>query len=232
MVGDGNVAITQVVNALSNYSSLNTLHSKTNSKQIATPNTTPTTNTNTKPVVADTGATGHFFEDDDEDDDKTTTSTFIHTNIPLTNIKPTSRGIEVLLPNKATMKSTHTALLDIPNLPESARTTHIFPQLASGSLLSIGQLCDAGCTALFDKHKLYIFHNGKIIMQGTRQRNKLWTMDAEQHHSLNSVIDAPTIAERIEFHSRSLFSPTLSTLAAAIKAGYLSTFPSITKKTT
>ena len=136
MVGDGNVAITQVVNALSNYSSLNTLHSKTNSKQIATPNTTPTTNTNTKPVVADTGATGHFFEDDD----KTISSKFIHTNIPLTYIKPTSRGIEVLLPNKATMKSTHTALLDIPNLPESARKTHIFRQLASGSLLSIGQL--------------------------------------------------------------------------------------------
>ena len=67
-------------------------------------------------------------------------------------------------------------------------------------------------------------------MQGTRQPNKLWTIDKQEHHSLNSVIDAPTIAERIEFYSRSLFSPTLSTLAAAIKVGYLSTFPSITTK--
>ena len=67
-------------------------------------------------------------------------------------------------------------------------------------------------------------------MQGTRQRNKLWTIDKQEHHSLNSVIDAPTIAERIEFYSRSLFSPTLSTLVAAIKAGFLSTFPAITTK--
>ena len=69
-------------------------------------------------------------------------------------------------------------------LPQQARTAHIFPQLASGSLLSIGQLCDAGYTALFDKRKLYIFYNGKIILQGTRQPSRLWTIDAPtQHHA-------------------------------------------------
>ena len=130
------------------------------------------------------------------------------------------------------MQATHTCELNIPHLPHAARQAHMFDELASGSLLSIGQLCDAGCTAWFDKKKLYIFYQGKIIMQGTRQRNKLWTMDEPitQHHSLNSVVDAPTIAERIKFYHASLFSPTMTTLENAIKAGYLVTFPHITTK--
>ena len=130
------------------------------------------------------------------------------------------------------MQATQTCELNIPHLPHAARQAHMFDELASGSLLSIGQLCDAGCTAWFDKKKLYIFYQGKIIMQGTRQRNKLWTMDEPitQHHSLNSVVDAPTIAERIKFYHASLFSPTMTTLENAIKAGYLVTFPHITTK--
>ena len=130
------------------------------------------------------------------------------------------------------MQSTHTCELDIPHLPQSARQAHMFDELASGSLLSIGQLCDARCTATFDKKKLNIFFQGKIIVQGTRQQNKLWTMDTPvtQHHSLNSVVDAPTIAERIKFYHASLFSPTMTTLENIIKEGYLVTFPYITTK--
>ena len=180
-------------------------------------------------IVADTGATGHFFSNEMQEHNDAGAA-YINVNLPLTNIRPTNNGIEVLLPNSARMRSTHTALLDIQGLPQQAKTTHIFPNLASGSLLSIGQLCDAGCTALFDKKKLYIFNKGKIIMQGTRQKSKLWTIDNTAHHSLNSVIDAPTIAERIEFFSRSLFSPTLPTLTKAISAGYLSSFPEVTTK--
>ena len=176
------------------------------------------------PIVADTGATSHFM------DGSQGTKDMIHCNIPVNNIVKVKNGIQVLLPNKQTLQSTHEGTLNIPELPIQARRAHIFPHLASGSLLSIGQLCDAGCSALFDKHKLYIFYNGKIILQGTRQQSKLWTIDKDNHHSLNSVIDAPTIAERIEFYSRSLFSPTLSTLEKAIKAGFLSSFPVVTTK--
>ena len=191
------------------------------------------------PVVADTGATAHFFEHQH--------STMVHTTIPLTNITPTSQGITVLLPNQATMRSSHTGLLDLPQLPTRARQVHLFPKLASGSLLSIGQLCDAGCQATFDRQHLRIYHNNKLIMTGTRQPNKLWTIDDSTHHSLNSAthtdithtntlhslnsaIDAPTTAERVAFYHKSLFSPTLSTLAKAIQAGYLTTFPTITTK--
>jgi hypothetical protein len=45
------------------------------------------------------------------------------------------------------MQSTHVGKLDLPSLPLKARLVHIFPQLAADSLLSVGQLCDSGCTA-------------------------------------------------------------------------------------
>ena len=188
-------------------------------------------------IVADTGATAHFFEQQHHH--------LVHTTIPVTHVTPTAKGISVLLPNQATMQSSHTGLLNLPALPLQARKVHLFPKLASGSLLSIGQLCDAGCQATFDRHHLRIYYNNKVIMQGTRQPNKLWTIDDTTHHSLNavsesaqtptthtmnSVIDAPTAAERVAFLHKSLFSPTLSTLAKAIQAGFLTTFPTITTK--
>ena len=151
-------------------------------------------------LVADTGATHHFLQHNNNHD-------YIHTAIPVLNITPTSNGIDVLLPNNATMHSTHTGQLDIPALPPEAKTAHIFTELASGSLLSIGQLCDHGCSAYFNKAKLYILYKGNIIMQGSRGPTKLWTIDqpATTVHALNSVIDAPTIAERLKFYTVRLF---------------------------
>ena len=133
------------------------------------------------------------------------------------------------------MQSTHIAQINIPNLPDAAKQVHLFPNLASGSLLSIGQLCNSGCTATFTKSKLYIYFEGKIILQGSRQSNNLWTINDTSStsiptFSLNAAVDVPTIAERIKFYHASLFSPTLDTLRKAINAGYLTSFPSFTTK--
>jgi hypothetical protein len=98
-----------------------------------------------KPVVADTGATTHCFEATGLRQQQ-----YIHTNVAVTNVKSTTSGIQVVLPNNDIMQATHTGQLDIPGISKEACTTHIFVNLASGSLLSIGQLCcDAGCTATF-----------------------------------------------------------------------------------
>merc|ERR1740124_2061798 len=162
-------------------------------------------------VVANTGATGHFNGND-----------YLHCYIPLLNIKKYPIGIQVLFPNNATMNSTYTANLDLPMPPPEATATHIFSTLASGSLLSIGQLYDHGCTAHFAKHILYIFYEGKMIMRGSRA-NRLWTINdnVPGTHYLNATIGSPIIVERIKFYHTSLFFPTLDTLGKAIDAGYL-----------
>ena len=126
------------------------------------------------PLVVDTGSTAHFLQN------TTSTTDYIHTTIPVTNITATPSGIQVLLPNNTKMKATHTGLIDIPQLPTAARQAHIFSSLASGSLLSIGQLYDHGWSAYFDKTKLYIMYNGHIIMQGSCGPTKLWSIDAPQ----------------------------------------------------
>ena len=54
-------------------------------------------------IVADTGATAHFFEQQHHH--------LVHTTIPVTHVTPTAKGISVLLPNQATMQSSHTGLL-------------------------------------------------------------------------------------------------------------------------
>lgn len=76
---------------------------------------------------------------------------------PYIEARPSNPGLEVLLPSGATIRSTHIACtLDLPSLPLAARQCHLFPDLASGSLLSIGQLCDHGCHTHFDATSVMI----------------------------------------------------------------------------
>ena len=126
----------------------------------------------------------------------------------------------------------------MPQLPAPATAVHLFPSLATGSLISIGQLCDSGCTATFTKTKATVSHNGNTILQGTRHpATTLWHLDPDQSSphqhctSVNSTIGQPSTANRVRFYHAALFSPTLTTIHSAIKAGFLSSFPSLVLKT-
>ena len=136
-------------------------------------------------------------------------------------------------------------MLDLPHLPPSARIAHIFPALASGSLLSIGQLCDHGCTATFHTNTVDIALDGATILTGTRSpTTNLWTIDLAQlrpqatpiflsHHQPQHRINAllatdATIARRVAFYHAALFSPALSTWCAALSRGFLTTWPDLT----
>ena len=126
--------------------------------------------THSKPnavTIADTGATDHFF------------SHIIHSIIPNINVRPITSVFEFILSNSNTMKETRTEELDIPELPKKAIKVHIFTHLASGSLLSIGQLFDLGCREVFTATKLYILYKDKLIMQGTLSDKGFWKMDNE-----------------------------------------------------
>ena len=67
--------------------------------------------------------------------------------------KPVLNEIIVLLPNGGHMTSTHIRSLNIPTLPPNACIQHMFPEMKTTGLVSIGQLCDHGCTATFSKKK-------------------------------------------------------------------------------
>jgi hypothetical protein len=70
-----------------------------------------------------------------------------------------------------------TTELPIPALPYAARQVHLFPALSCGALLSICQLCDHGCQAVFNASTVNIIKNHKTILQGQRNpTNGMWVI--------------------------------------------------------
>jgi hypothetical protein len=77
------------------------------------------------------------------------------------------------------MDSTHTFLLDIPELSEAASVVHVLPDMANNSLLSVGHLCNEGYSATFEIYGVTIFNSiGKEILKGNRDLSTgLWRIN-------------------------------------------------------
>jgi hypothetical protein len=146
----------------------------------------------------------------------------VTTDAPFTHKRAAIPGITAQLPNGGTIQSTHTCSLALPFLPAAARDAHIFLFLASGSLNSIGLLCDHGCTALFNARTVTIKYKDCIVLSPI---TKLWNLDvprivsappssnadtprvASTTSTANAVINNPNLAERIAFTTPSCFYP-------------------------
>ena len=62
-----------------------------------------------------------------------------------------------------------------PATTAAASKACVFPNNMAASLLSIGQLCDDGCIAMFDKHRVAIIKDNAVILTGRRDpKTKLW----------------------------------------------------------
>ena len=188
-------------------------------------------------AIADSGSTAHFC----------TISAHV------INKRVTANPIGIANPNGAIMYSTHEADLDLPSLPLAARRVHIVPALQSASLLSMAQLCDAGCQVTFDATSVRVHLNDALLLTGIRApATGLWhlnlTAEATEtnalaeanelractetpllHHSY-AALHSATPAELVTFAHASLFSPALSTLQKALERGYLPNFMGLTTK--
>ena len=61
-------------------------------------------------------------------------------------------------------------------MPNNVRKAHVFPALAFGSLLSIGQLYDSGCTTSLDATTMTVRYKDEFILDGIRVRGGLWNI--------------------------------------------------------
>ena len=146
----------------------------------------------------------------------------------------------VTLPNGDTIRSTHTALLDIPSMPEAARLCHIFPDLKNKVLLSIGQFCDIGFTATFTKTALQIYLGDTIYLHGTRSSSTgLWNIDLHNQRNqptrtptaeANNLYELGTKWDIATYLHKACFSPVPSTWLKAIDAGFFATWPGLTRE--
>ena len=97
-------------------------------------------------------------------------------------------------------------------------------------LLSIGQLHDDDCIAVFSKFKLRIYKQGNLIFTGTcNWTDGLWDVVLPQYQqSINVIIRRDkTKYELAEYLHKCAFSPSLSTFQKAISKGHFITWPGI-----
>ena len=83
----------------------------------------------------------------------------------------------------------HTAELDFPTFLPAACQRHVIPALASFLLLSMGQLCDAGCRIAFTATTVVItnHHHINVLPGHPTPATKLWHLD------ISPTVDAAVI---------------------------------------
>ena len=131
-------------------------------------------------------------------------------------------------------------------LSSQAKVGHIFNELESGSLISLGQLCDDDCVALFTKYDVKVYKEGKVIIIGKRNTtNGLWNVPlapkesarpatpepphGKRRHTANSALrDIKTKQDLSGYHHASNFSPTPSTFLRAIRNNHYHSWPGLT----
>ena len=127
------------------------------------------------------------------------------------------------------------------------------------SLLSIGELCDAGCTAEFTANELRVLHLNKVVLTGRRtpSTNQLWQVNAppppppvaskqelttttptvststtapSKPLALLAVNPSTTPADLVAFAHAALFSPATTTLQKAVDLNYVTGFPGLSSR--
>ena len=100
-------------------------------------------------------------------------------------------GPKVSLPDGSAMKILEIGIFPLNNvLLKMAKTGNVLSGLTNSSLLSIGQLCDDDCLAVFSKYKLRIYKQGRLILTGTcNWTDGLWDVVLSQcQQSVNVII--------------------------------------------
>jgi hypothetical protein len=136
------------------------------------------------------------------------------------------------------MESSHTAVLDIPELNTDASIVHVFPGMANHYLLSSGQLCNEGYTVTFKNASVTICDSQEFqILSGARNLDTgLWRINLRQenqqpqHAVANNVYELINTGALVNYLHKALFSPTKSALLQTVKNGHIITWPGLTEK--
>jgi hypothetical protein len=145
--------------------------------------------------------------------------------------------LTVRLPNGATMESSHTADLDIPELNAAASKAHVLPGMAHHSLLSVGQLCDEGYIVTFQRDTVTICNsdNSKLLSGPRDVTTCLWRINLKQTNKPipdpieNNVYELLNTGYLVHYLHKALFSPTKAAMLQAVKNGHLITWPGLTE---
>ena len=171
----------------------------------------PSKNTSIECIV-DSGCTKHYVQ-----------------THPMLEKIPSPHNIDVMLPNGSLMSSSGATNLNIPGSTTHGQKAHIFNELQSGNLLSVGQLCDDGYEIKFTKDQVHFCKNKSTCFAGQRNKiNGMWM--TKFPHQANIILPYKPLGDAIRFMHAACFSPCLSTWCKAIDAGYFSSWHGLTSK--
>ena len=68
------------------------------------------------------------------------------------------------------MESSHLATLQIPVIKQAIEADTYFPKIKTAPLISLGVICDYGCTIILDMQDMIVQKNGQEIIKGTRNK--------------------------------------------------------------
>jgi hypothetical protein len=163
------------------------------------------------------------------------TSNFLSATAPCSNKQEAHVPLIVNMPNGTTIQSSHICDLLLADLPPQARKAHILPGLVHNSLISVGQLCDNGCSVTFTQEQVTVPKNGKCVMYGSRDpRSRLWRVDLKQRFETkqiqcNHAHENSNQKDLINYLHAVCFSPVKSTWITAIKNGHFTSWPVLTE---
>jgi hypothetical protein len=143
-----------------------------------------------------------------------------------------NNGPRVMSADGSQMKATLHGILPLSTaLSDNAQSAFALNDLKTGTLISLSQLCDDDCIAVFNKYNVQIVKNDQIIITGKRLDNGLWSIPITPPatHQANGILrlDKPKTELAQYFHA-TLGSPVPSTLIRAIRRGHLTTWPGLT----
>jgi hypothetical protein len=139
------------------------------------------------------------------------------------------------MPNGTTIQSSHTCNLFLTGLLPQAQQAHIIPGLVHNSLISVGKLCDNGCSVTFTQDQFMVSKDKKCIMHGSRDpKSRLWRVDLKQKFEkqevqCNDAHDNNNQKDLINYLHAACFSPVKSTWITAIKNGNFLSWPGLTE---
>ena len=103
--------------------------------------------------------------------------------------------IRVSLPDATTLESTHACELDLPTLPSKAREEgYVIPGMKNHSLMSLTQLCNAGCKIVMNADELIVIYKGVETMRGIRMKEMDYGISQSNEIQRMSHMSSMTIA--------------------------------------
>ena len=142
-----------------------------------------------------------------------------------------SNGPRVLSASGDVMSSTVRGILPLsPLLSPTAQSAFVLDDLRTGTLVSLAQLCDDDCIAIFSRYDVKILKHNNVLITGLRTPNGLWSIPLHVPvHQANGILRLDSSREQLAvYHHTTLGSPAPSTLLRAIRRGHLTTFPGLT----